>query len=745
MWMPRRLSLALLFPLLFILLRGTGAAEPVQANGAFPALPKGYQLNVGDTSDLVFVEQDDHGGKSRMPDALYTFWDTSTGQRRKLAMPTDFYADKAAPAPQGHVLIGTKATWPATDRPQGLIAFVDANGKPAVGTLPVTRHIPQLVVLADQSALVYGGYASFSGPRLKTVERAVLRSGRVEVERMPDLPGAAAGYALVALKDGRALLVGGSDQKSAGTCPCQSDTWLFEPKTKRWSKGPRMLEGRTDASVTVLPNGDVLVAGGWTEGHGWQEGTSRTSERWKPGSAAAFMPDAPLPAGVAMHQAMWAPGAKGRDLLVFGGMSRAWEGSSAVMDFDTTTGIWRTVGEGCSAGKPDKLVKAASALSGGLAYMWCSVELMEPPMRFALRLPSSGPVRMPQSEGLALRRRDMSFLPAKGDAPALAVGGKSNEVATGDIDAIWPDGRIEALPSLRTARVGAAIIALADGARLVVGGAEAAGAELLPAGAAALKQPARAVPLQLSGEDVLGQSADGKLLAMRADGMVESITLQPKGSNAPVLQRTQLGFVARRHKAGQGGKAVIKGLADGRIIVAGGDEQPHTIALLQEDSMDPNAPDRYVGAGEFEPARSYQIYEPTRHAWRESARARGAGDAVAILDDGRVLKLGAGAIEVSSASGDAWRPFESKQGLLVKLDGEARIFTIQGEIFVSGASPEAPGGEPASMLQWFDGGKHQWTTLWQADPKNNWRENVGRILTRTLANGQRVVIPVEGF
>jgi hypothetical protein len=742
--MPRRLSLALLFPLLLILLRSACAAEPVSGDGAFPALPKGYQLNVGDTSDLVFVEQDDHGGKSRMADALYTFWDTSTGQRRKFAMPMDFYADKAAPARQGQVLIGTRATWPASDHEQGLIAFVDANGKAAVGTLPVTRHIPELVVLADQSALVYAGYTSFTGPRLKTVERAVLRNGRVDVERMPDLPGAAAGYALVALKDGRALLVGGSDLKQEGICPCNADTWLLDPGAKRWSKGPRMLEARSGASVTVLPNGDVLVAGGWTQGHGWQEGASRTTERWKQGSAA-FVADAPLPAGVAMHKAMWAPGAMGRELLIFGGMSRAWEGSSAVMDFDTTSGIWRTVGEGCSAGKPDKLVKAATALSGGLAYMWCSVELMEPPMRFALRLPSSGPVRMPQPDGLALRRRDMSFLPAKGDGPALAVGGKLNEVATGDIDAIWPDGRIEALPPLRTARVGAAVVALADGTRLVVGGAEAAAAELLPAGAAALKQPARAVPLQLSGEDVLGQSVDGKLLAMRADGMVEAINWQPKGSSAPVLQRTQLGPVARRHKAGQGGKPVIKGLADGRIIVAGGDEQPYTIALLQEDSMDPQAPDRYVGAGDFEPARSYQIYEPARHAWRESARARGAGGSVAILDDGRVLKLGTGAIEVSAASGDAWRPFESKQGLLVKLDGEARIFTIQGEIFVSGASPEAPGGEPASMLQWFDGAKRQWTTLWQADPKNNWRENVGRILTRTLANGQRVVIPVEGF
>ncbi|MGZ5200253.1 MAG: hypothetical protein ACXWC4_10830 [Telluria sp.] len=738
--MPRRLTLALLF----LVLRAACAAEPAQAEGAFPVLPKGYQLNVGDTGDLVFVELDDHAGKSRTADAIYTYWNTSTGARNKLGMPTDFYADKVAPAGQGLVLVGTKAAWPATDHEQGLIAFTGANDKPVVGALPVSRHIPRLVVLADQSALVFGGWITATGPKLKTVERAVLKDGRVEVERMPDLPGAGTGYAVVALKDGRAMLVGGSDQKYDGTCPCQAETWLLDPKARRWSKGPRLIEPRSDASVTVLPNGDVLVAGGWTPGHGWQEGASRTTERWKPGSAN-FVADGPLPAGVAMHQAMWAAGRQGKDLLILGGMARAWQGSSAVMDFDTATGIWRTVGEGCSADKPDKLVKAATAVAGGLAYMWCSVELMEPPLRFALRLPSSGPIRIPQPDGIALRRSDMAFLPAKGDGPALAVGGKANEAATGDVDAIWPDGRIEALPPLRTARAGGAVFALADGTRIVVGGTDSKGAELLPAGAAAAKQPGRVLALELSSEDVVGQSADGRLLALRADGRVESIALQAKANGGPVLQHTQLAPVGRSHHSGQSGKAVIKGIGDGRIIVAGGEEQPYTIALLQEDSMGPEAPDRYVGAGEFEPARRYQIYDPALRAWRESVPARTGGGTVAVLDDGRVLKLAPGGIEASTASGDAWRPFESKQGQLVKLDGEARLFALQGEIFLSGAGPGMPSGEGPGMLQWFDSAKREWVTQWQADPKNNWRENVGRILARTLANGKRVVIPVEGL
>jgi hypothetical protein len=613
-----------------------------------------------------------------------------------------------------------------------------------VGTLPASRHIPRLVVLADQSALVYGGWVSPTGPKVKTVERAVLANGRVEVERMPDLPGAGTGYALVALKDGRAMLVGGSDQKYAGTCPCQADTWLFDPKTRRWTKGPRLLEPRADASVTVLPNGDVLVAGGWTPGHGWQEGASRTTERWKPGTDK-FVADSPLPAGVAMHRAMWAPGRQGKDLLVFAGMTRAWEGSGAVMDFDIASGIWRTVGAGCSASKPEKEVTAATALSGSLAYMWCSVEPLEPPLRFALRLPSYGPVRIPQGEGMSLRRSAIGFLPAAGERPALAIGGTSNEVPTGDVDAIWPDGRIEALAPLRFARSGAAVIALADGSRVVAGGtgADSKAAEWLPAAAAASKQP-RVLALEFSGEDAFGQSADGKLLALRNDGTFEAITIQPGAKGEPAVRRARLAPVERRHRSGQAGKVVIKGLADGRVIVAGGEEQPYKIALLQEDSMEPAAADRYVGAGEFEGARRYEILDPAHRTWRESAPARGSGGPVAVMDDGRVIKLAGGVIESSNASGDAWRRLDSKPPG-VKLDEKAHLFAVQGELFLSGAGPESPSADAPEILQWFDSAKREWVTLWQADPKSNWRENVGRIVTRTLANGKRVVIPVEGL
>jgi hypothetical protein len=742
MSMPVRLPLVLSLFLLCLPVAG-----PACADGGFPDLPKGYQLNVGDSGDMVFVELDEHAPKNRMQGAHYTYLNTSTGERRKLDVPPNFYADKAGPTARGLVLLGTEAIWPAPDEEPGRIAFVGADGKAVVGALPVTRRIPGLLVLADQSALVFGGFAKANGPRVKTVERAVLANGRIEVERLPDLPGAATAYSLVALKDGRAMLLGGSDQRYVGTCPCEAATWLLDPKTKNWTRGPSMLEARADAAATVLPDGDVLVTGGWTPGHGWQEGASRSTERWKPG-AGGFVAAAPLPVGVAMHQALWSAGRQGKDLLLVGGMGRAWEGSGAVLDFETATGIWRSVGEGCFASQ-DNPVKAGTVVTGSVPYMWCAVSPAAP-LRFVLRLPSTGPIHMPQPDGIALRRKDMAFLPVHGGGPALAVGGASNAAPTADVDAIWPDGLIEALAPLRVARTGAAVFALADGARLVAGGSGGENspplpAEWLAAGPAAQRQPPVVLPLTLSNGDMLGQSADGKLLALHPDGTVEAISVQAGAGGKPVVQATPLPpLVRKRRNGGEAGKVLIKGLRDGRIVIAGGEVQPYTIALLDEDSMRDDAPDRYVGAGPFEPARDVDILDRAGAAWRESAPAAGAGGTVVVLDDGRMVKLGAGTLETSTAADGAWRALEMKHAPLVKLDGQAHLFALQDELFLSGAVAGIDTGGGPAMLQWFDGARREWVTLWQADPRSNWREHLGRIVTRTLANGKHVVVPVEG-
>lgn len=54
----------------------------------------------------------------------------------------------------------------------------------------------------------------------------------------------------------------------------------------------------------------------------------------------------------------------------------------------------------------------------------------------------------------------------------------------------------------------------------------------------------------------------------------------------------------------------MRELADGRIIVAGGEVQVHKIALMSGDSQRADAADEYVGIGPYLPSRRHEIYDP---------------------------------------------------------------------------------------------------------------------------------------
>src|SRR5205085_2582100 len=58
------------------------------------------------------------------------------------------------------------------------------------------------------------------------------------------------------LPDGRVLVAGGFPQKALTT------TELYDPTTRRWSLTGTMNEPRVGATATLLPDGEVLVAGG---------------------------------------------------------------------------------------------------------------------------------------------------------------------------------------------------------------------------------------------------------------------------------------------------------------------------------------------------------------------------------------------------------------------------------------------------------------------------------------------------
>ena len=737
-------------------------AEPPQPPGDFPIATDrdGEAVWLSGTNDPTILRE-------------LVRWKPGTGsaERYRLSEPSLVFAPgsghSVAVTPFGLLILGGKffvaGQW--LDDGRRLVLLDAKKNQVMVGQLHVGRERPYFLVLRDKSVIVA------SGVKISTnaVERIFSRDGELKVEPLPDLPGEfRRGVSLVELSDGRVMALGGSTSQYVGYEPMLADTFILDLAAKKWSAGPRMMEARTNATATLLPDGRVLVAGGWAGKHTWNDTATRSTELLSP-SGDRFSAGAELVIGVAGHQAMWVPGQRDKQLLVAGGFLRGWSGNNSVQAYDVDKSEWRSIGECASDFKTGDVAVVPFSLGGG-ASLWCKHggEPGGPWSLVSLRIPTPGAEksqRIDAEAGIALKRQGLAFLSPQGNSPGLAVGGAATFGAqSAAVDAVWSDGRMQSMASLAHARTNAQVFRLQDGSILVTGGVSGdrtqrtervPPAELLPLPAGAAPENARWTALDMSLEDgaILGQLGDGSLIALEPGGDVERWVVTGAAEGRPAVQRTSFPSLNRGRKPSRGEDGttlVVKALSDGRIVVAGGDEQPHRIAVLHEDALKPDAPDQFVGIGDYGPGKTHEIYDPAAKVWRESAPSRGAGGRAAVLDDGRVVKWGSvtaapagaksadqqaaevrGILEISSADGKSWRELEGPETIHMV---ERRPFTIEGELFLSGHQ----------VVQWFDAANRRWLTIWSA-PGNNTLLHLGRIVVRDLPGGKRVVLPVAGL
>lgn len=69
------------------------------------------------------------------------------------------------------------------------------------------------------------------------------------------------GHTATLLSDGRILIVGGLQERTAGS-PGLASVEVYDPASRTWSTTGSLDRGRTDHTATLLPNGTVLVTGG---------------------------------------------------------------------------------------------------------------------------------------------------------------------------------------------------------------------------------------------------------------------------------------------------------------------------------------------------------------------------------------------------------------------------------------------------------------------------------------------------
>ncbi len=134
----------------------------------------------------------------------------------------------------------------------------------ATGSLLTPRNQHRVALLDDGRVLAVAGYAERGVP-MASAELYDPTTGRWQATEA--LPSPRAWFGQVKLHDGRILVVGGytgSSSKPSNRAYLASAV-LYDPKTERWRETRPMQEKRAGASVTLLGNGQVLVAGGVAE------------------------------------------------------------------------------------------------------------------------------------------------------------------------------------------------------------------------------------------------------------------------------------------------------------------------------------------------------------------------------------------------------------------------------------------------------------------------------------------------
>ncbi len=705
-------------------------------------------------------------------------WHPATGVASTAALPLQGLVTAQVVTPSGIMFLLA----PECAGDPGRAALLRADNSLTVTSVSRAIFRARMVLLSDGAVAVVSVFGADDSDEQRKRDpgkrhfRAFIihpAAGGMGIEQMPDLTlPSRDDFALAAMPGGRLMVLGGSDDRFRGCNACRRDTHILDPRAKRWSPGPALQEPRSEHAALALPDGSILVTGGWTPSAGWGKGPSRSAERWNP-QTNRFEAITPMPTGTARHRFVWMPGRTGT-LLAGGGTN------SEVQAYDIETGSWHLAAAAAQGSEEGGCV-FVPFLVGGEAYAWAanrsegfysSKDCIEQKywQALPLRLAASGtlpamPAHFGADGSFVAYQSHAAFVPASANEPALLIGGTTHAgmnsyLVTAGATAIGVDRTVRALPSLNEPRSDALAFRVGNGVLVARGHGEQDEGQPLPMEWLAANMPeARWIRVSDSAvhpSSALGQAADESLVEVAPDGTVRLLRLTFDPPDEPAIAASELPNLGWARRSSANGEEVrVRGLAAGGVVVAGGEIQTDKVALLTPDSLSGEGPDQYVGIGPYSPSRRHDIYDPVIKVWRASAPSPGDGGRVTIMDDGRVAKIsrfpGAdGAdpryeLEISTADGTAWSTVRAEELAPMRISDSTKPFVVDGELFLSGELVSLSTGGGPSGVVWFNTATRRWEVLWRAAATDNWRYHVGRVIVHPLANGKVVVVPVDGF
>lgn len=610
------------------------------------------------------------------------------------------------------------------------IELVRADGSRQSARPKAPRHRVRALALPDGALLAVGGY---SWPERRDfthnlrIERIWLDAGgRIQSEELPPIPvelkGSGVwegfdGYHIVLTADGHLMVAGD---------PYRNLCLLLDLQRRTWQKLPAMAAGRDRPALLRLPDGRI-----WASGGGGRGRTETTSELWDP-RRREWSPGPDLPLPMVDHSAVF-DAAQGVALLAGGqhaGVVGWRPGSAPAFIAATHAAQRRHAGVFVLPGGRLALAGGDHARHYGEAWGRPTPGIAVVP--YLSQPAGQRPPAWPATHDGALLERD-GLLLAVGGYLHHTHHGSDEDAATRLAESLDPDGRTaRSLPPLPVS-VGPTQAAWI-GPRAVLIQAETAEPEGLARQWLGvldpLDAPARTLPLPPgpthAGSDgqhrrmrlVGAHDGQGWLIAEDA-GAVRVAAQPPHYTPAERLQRQRRGFAGRV-------------LADGRVVVAGGEVESELVAARPADCAD--CPPRYLGFGPLLPSRRHEWYDPHSGVWTSSAPARASGGPVAILADGRVAKLGefraraddpaappGALLELSDAEGRRWRTLPLPPGFPADSPAAARALHAP-----QNAVPAAPralfvGYQNGDTVPWWwlpdvDAPEPAWLPLGEASP-----------------------------
>jgi N-acetylneuraminic acid mutarotase len=211
-----------------------------------------------------------------------------------------------------------------------LTCTASASASPVFSKLPAemlqARYAPIAALLPNGKVLIAGGYNE-TGKYMKTAE--AFNPATASFEKLSaemNVGREQAAYAV--LPDGKVLIAGGYN--SLETPSHLTSAELFNPSTNTFETlSAKMTAQRTGAAATLLPNGNVLLAGGYNQAGEYPT----TTELFHPGTKTFEALSAVMPFGRWTPDIATLPSGK---VLIAGGYNIAQEQKSAEL-FDPAT------------------------------------------------------------------------------------------------------------------------------------------------------------------------------------------------------------------------------------------------------------------------------------------------------------------------------------------------------------------------------------------------------------------------